>query len=986
MAIGSSGLGGMSVDLSMNIARFERAISKAERLSRQKSERMARAFKVVGSAFAAVAGVGGIGLFIKRSVDLANNIEKMSREINTSSEFLTEMKHAANLADVGIDTLTKSLSKMQKNASDAAMGLSTPKRALEELGISVTNFVGLNAEQQFKLIAERMDSVKDSSTRTRVAMDIFGRSGRQLLRMFAEGSGTIEKYRKEARQLNLVIGTDTARGAAAAKDAMTRMGAVFEGLGNFLITRLAPYFERLNDYIVAHFIPTLRNMFDLLEGGMAVAKMDTADAQAALEGMINAVQARIIAFERIARESNWFGKWITQVDEGDIKRKYKELDKLRDQLAGFMRDMPEPKIPLHDFDNLSGAEERLRIAAAGAKDELEKQTKALTEKDEEFKAVKKSTDKLAESEKLFATEMAKALEPAEQYKRSLVEQQNEYDSLIDKIAALDEAYQENKIGTRLYKEELERLQERLGLVGEETKKTTELSDTFKEKLAEVDQELQNRKKRVEDLFKDFGRSVFESWVGFWERALNGSIDSFKDFVDAVVDQFKAMIARLIALWTTSKLFDILGIDAKGFNISIPGFSFGGKGGVGVSLPIPGSGKAIDAVKSFFGFGGASGAKTFGLGPAGPAIVGTPLAGPGAFAFTGTEAQLAAIASEHAGVSGVSSGGFGGLGGLTTGGAGAAATKLGIAGIAGFIGIKALGDIFGGGRPSPADYYKMFGREEFRNLPGVNAIQAARLLSPVGTPKDYGGVFKGINLKNLQHLFQSFGFERAWTDANEVLNHTILNVERLGDELVVSQEHYDLLVQAIEDSGDTIPGTFENIKQRASRAFERLSEGSQRQLANLERYADTVSLAMEDGFVSSWEALSFGIRDFGGTTAEVFREMVNQARAAQRAVSGVGAVVGGDIPVLPPPEDYFLTPHRPENDIGDLGAAHGGRFKVGGTPGVDNNVVRLRATAGEILSVDPPGSLGGADITKELRSIVRLLTKQNSLLQQRYALS
>lgn len=983
MAIGSSGLGGMSVDLSMNIARFERAISKAERLSRQKSERMARAFKVVGSAFAAVAGVGGIGLFIKRSVDLANNIEKMSREINTSSEFLTEMKHAANLADVGIDTLTKSLSKMQKNASDAAMGLSTPKRALEELGISVTNFVGLNAEQQFKLIAERMDSVKDSSTRTRVAMDIFGRSGRQLLRMFAEGSGTIEKYRKEARQLNLVIGTDTARGAAAAKDAMTRMGAVFEGLGNFLITRLAPYFERLNDYIVAHFIPTLRNMFDLLEGGMAVAKMDTADAQAALEGMINAVQARIIAFERIARESNWFGKWITQVDEGDIKRKYKELDKLRDQLAGFMRDMPEPKIPLHDFDNLSGAEDRLRIAAAGAKDELEKQTKALTEKDEEFKAVKKSTDKLAESEKLFATEMAKALEPAEQYKRSLVEQQNEYDSLIDKIAALDEAYQENKIGTRLYKEELERLQERLGLVGEETKKTIELSDTFKEKLAEVDQELQNRKKRVEDLFKDFGRSVFESWVGFWERALNGSIDSFKDFVDAVVDQFKAMIARLIALWTTSKLFDILGIDAKGFNISIPGFSFGGKGGVGVSLPIPGSGKAIDAVKNFFGFGSASGAKTFGLGPAGPAIVGTPLAGPGAFAFTGTEAQLAAIASEHAGVSGVSSGGFGGLGGLTTGGIGAAATKLGIAGIAGFIGIKSLQDIFGGGRPSPLDYYRMFGRTDFRDIGG--GIQGARLLSPVGVPKDYGGILKGTDVKKLTRLYREFGFEVSHVH-DEVLSHSLLKIEQIGDELVLAQKDYDSLVQAIEDSGDTIPGTFENIQERARRAFARLSEDSQRHLANLERYADTVSLAIEDGFVSGAEAASFGIRDFGGTTAEVFREMVNQARAAQRAVNDVGASVGGNIAVLPAPEDYFLTPHRPENDIGDLGAAHGGRFKVGGTPGVDNNVVRLRATAGEILSVDPPGSLGGADITKELRSIVRLLTKQNSLLQQRYALS
>jgi hypothetical protein len=146
---------------------------------------------------------------------------------------------------------------------------------------------------------------------------------------------------------------------------------------------------------------------------------------------------------------------------------------------------------------------------------------------------------------------------------------------------------------------------------------------------------------------------------------------------------------------------------------------------------------------------------------------------------------------------------------------------------------------------------------------------------------------------------------------------------------------------------------------------RLEPGVLSTLASIDLASARASQAMADGFVSAAELASFGIRDMGNVSADVFSAMVRAAGAvageiggivgrAEAASRAVSAIPGSTtVPVLP-------------------GFQHGGSFTVGGQPGPDQNLVAFRATQGEQVTVTPQG---GGDTNRLLRQILAQITQQ-----------
>jgi len=139
---------------------------------------------------------------------------------------------------------------MQRTIYDAGRGLSTATDALKDLGLTADDLAGLSPEQQFKLLAERISQIEDPTRKAALAMDIFGRSGTQLLPLFASGARGIEMLQAEARRLGLTMSGEDAKAAEEFSDALDRLWQVVN-MGVFNIgATLAPTLQMVAEKIM----------------------------------------------------------------------------------------------------------------------------------------------------------------------------------------------------------------------------------------------------------------------------------------------------------------------------------------------------------------------------------------------------------------------------------------------------------------------------------------------------------------------------------------------------------------------------------------------------------------------------------------------------------------------------------------------------------------------------------------------------------------
>ena len=225
----------IEIDVSANIAKFKASMDKASLEGQKLNKNLNKAFKGINTAMksigalAGVAVAGGMGAMAKKSIDAADAIQKLGVRTGASAEFLSEMRLAISQSDVSTTEFANSLTKLNKSSQDAADGLSTPKRAFEKLGISVSEFNKLNTDQKFTAISEAISKIQDPAAKSQIAMDLMGRSGSQLITVMEGGAAGLEEYRNKAIDLGQSLSQEMVDGAAAANDAVDLLGKSISG-------------------------------------------------------------------------------------------------------------------------------------------------------------------------------------------------------------------------------------------------------------------------------------------------------------------------------------------------------------------------------------------------------------------------------------------------------------------------------------------------------------------------------------------------------------------------------------------------------------------------------------------------------------------------------------------------------------------------------------------------------------------------------------
>lgn len=194
--------------------------------------------KRLGIATTAVAG--GFAAIVQRSLDSADELQKLSLRTGASVEALSALRHAASLADTDIQALERGFVNMNRALAEAEDGTKSQKEAFAALNIDIAQFKQLRPEQQFALLSDRLNGLGDEARAAAVGNDIFGGSYRKLLPLLKGGSAGMREAQDEARRLGLILTQEQADGAAKANDAMQTLTNTIGALGQAFAVELAP--------------------------------------------------------------------------------------------------------------------------------------------------------------------------------------------------------------------------------------------------------------------------------------------------------------------------------------------------------------------------------------------------------------------------------------------------------------------------------------------------------------------------------------------------------------------------------------------------------------------------------------------------------------------------------------------------------------------------------------------------------------------------
>lgn len=266
-------VGDVSVTLRADAQKFISDVGKASK----KYESFGQSLKKVGKVMTAgvtapiLGATAALGAMILSTTKAADQILLMSQRSGISTGTLQELAHVGNITGVSIETLANSSSILTRNLSDAANGIGEAKDTVKALGIQLTDSNGAMLSQE-TLLLNSLDALAGMSNKTEQAaatMELFGRAGKDLLPILAEGQGSVAKLREEAHTLGLVMDGETIAALDALDSDLAKLGGSFTGVANKIVAGFLPIIKgELLPFINDSLIPAIVDVADFL-GGMA---------------------------------------------------------------------------------------------------------------------------------------------------------------------------------------------------------------------------------------------------------------------------------------------------------------------------------------------------------------------------------------------------------------------------------------------------------------------------------------------------------------------------------------------------------------------------------------------------------------------------------------------------------------------------------------------------------------------------------------------
>ena len=204
----------------------------------------------------ASAAVGGNILAVgKSTADYAGDMYDMARGAGIGVEAFQKLAYAGRMSGVETEKLSASLVKFDRMVAEATGGNKTYMQTFEDLGIKIKDSAG-NLRQPneiFEDVADIFHNTEDGIGKTALAVELFGKSGADLIPMLNDGKAGLKAFYAEAERLGLALSNEMIAKGDAFSDQLENIGEQVKGvklqLGAALIPALSAATEKISKVI-----------------------------------------------------------------------------------------------------------------------------------------------------------------------------------------------------------------------------------------------------------------------------------------------------------------------------------------------------------------------------------------------------------------------------------------------------------------------------------------------------------------------------------------------------------------------------------------------------------------------------------------------------------------------------------------------------------------------------------------------------------------
>ncbi len=183
----------------------------------------------IRSSMLGLVSVGSMVALTRSAAQLADNISESADAVGLTIERFQELRYAATQSGVSAEQFTQALANLSKYADERGIG---------------------DINQAFLDVAKRIGSANTAMERLTIATDAFGaRAGKYFVTLMQDGAAGVEKLAQEARQLGLVMSTETAQSVGQVNDALDAFGLAVKVNVNNALAQALPLLRSATKWI-----------------------------------------------------------------------------------------------------------------------------------------------------------------------------------------------------------------------------------------------------------------------------------------------------------------------------------------------------------------------------------------------------------------------------------------------------------------------------------------------------------------------------------------------------------------------------------------------------------------------------------------------------------------------------------------------------------------------------------------------------------------
>jgi hypothetical protein len=253
--------------------------------------------------------------------------------LNSTATELSGFEFVAAQFGQTAESFENALGKMTQKIGEAREGSEKTSVAFQAMGLDVNRLAGLSAGGAFEEIGERFRELPNAADRAALAVELFGKRGKEVIPILMEGRAEIEKQIDRGREMGAVMGEEMVIKLALGQQAIIDFKKSIEGFGNKVATEMSGPLKWFVDNVLGWYVDRAKDAIELTRLASMKPKdffegkgREKGEAMLAVGEMLKRDQAKIEGPNIVARlEAH--------------KKEAKELEKIAEKTTKHMEEL-----------------------------------------------------------------------------------------------------------------------------------------------------------------------------------------------------------------------------------------------------------------------------------------------------------------------------------------------------------------------------------------------------------------------------------------------------------------------------------------------------------------------------------------------------------------------------------------------------------------------------------------------------------------------